>query len=147
MRGCWALMLQFDHALDLSFDAAFVNSGPLRWLARNSSKPARAGAESWLLHAEAEWSEQHLEQPAEAVAALLLQAFAALGGPPPARWTAHRWRYADTAPPLTAGCAWSAEAGLGLCGDWLHGGKVEGAWLSGRRLAQAVIEQGRMLTP
>jgi len=144
MRGCWALMLQFERPVDLPFDAAFVNSGPLRWLARNSSKPGRAGVESWLLHAEAEWSELHLEESAEAVAARLLQAFAALGGPAPAGWTAHRWRYADTAPALDAGCAWSAEAGLGLCGDWLHGGKVEGAWLSGRRLAHALIEQGRM---
>jgi hypothetical protein len=29
---------------------------------------------------------------------------------------------------------------LGLCGDWLHGGKVEGAWLSGRALAQQVLK-------
>jgi len=40
---------------------------------------------------------------------------------------------------LTAGCWWDAHAGLGLCGDWLHGGKVEGAWLSGRALARCVL--------
>ena len=72
----------------------------------------------------------------------MLQAFAEHGGPAPQRWTAHRWRYADSAPALQDGCGWDAQAGLGLCGDWLHGGKVEGAWLSGLKLAEALL-QGR----
>jgi len=140
MRGCWALMLQFDGPVDLPFDAAFVNSGPLRWIARDSSKPGRpavnaAPQETWLLHAEAEWSEAHLELPPDEAAALMLAAFAALGGPAPPRWTAHRWRYADTREPLLDGCVWDGGLRLGLCGDWLNGGKVEGAWVSGQRLA------------
>ena len=61
MRGCWALMLRFPAEVDLPFDAAFVNEGPLRWIARDSSKPGRCGPETWLLHASAEWSEEHLE--------------------------------------------------------------------------------------
>ena len=141
MRACWALMLQFDAPVALPFDAAFVNQGPLRWLARNSSKPDRTGLESWLLHADAEWSEAQVEQPPEAVAALLLQAFAELGGPVPQSWSAQRWRYADAAPALTQGCAWQAQDGLGLCGDWLNGGKVEGAWLSGLQLARQLSRQ------
>ena len=73
----------------------------------------------------------------------LHQQTSALGNPllicqtPPA--TAHRWRYADTEPALTQGSWWDAQMRLGLCGDWLHGGKVEGAWLSGRALAQQVL--------
>ncbi|MCX2860550.1 NAD(P)-binding protein [Paucibacter sp. PLA-PC-4] len=141
MRGCWALMLRYPAALALPFDAAFVNSGPLRWVARDSSKPGRrigseGGSETWLLHAEAEWSEARLAWPADAVAAELLRAFAALGAPAPVTWTAHRWRYADTQAALSLGSVWRAETGLGLCGDWLNGGKVEGAWLSGRALAR-----------
>jgi hypothetical protein len=73
MRGCWALMLRFPAAVDLSFDAAFVNEGPLRWIARDSSKPGRCGSETWLLHASAEWSEEHLEADPSAVAAELLR--------------------------------------------------------------------------
>ena len=145
MRGCWALMLQFDRPVDLPFDAAFVNSGPLRWIARDSSKPGRSPApEIWLLHAEAEWSEAHLELPPEAAAALMLEAFAALGGPAPQAWTAQRWRYADTREPLLDGCVWDSALRLGLCGDWLNGGKVEGAWLSGQRLA-AQLSSGAAL--
>ncbi|HRD89185.1 MAG: FAD-dependent oxidoreductase [Candidatus Accumulibacter sp.] len=139
MRGCWALMLRFATPVDLPFDAAFVNQGPLRWIARNSSKPGRSGEESWLLHACAEWSEAHLEDDSASVAAALLCAFGQLGGPAPQEWTAHRWRYADTEPALAEGCAWRPEIGLGLCGDWLNGGKVEGAWRSGRMLAEQVL--------
>jgi renalase len=139
MRGCWALMLRFASPVDLPFDAAFVNHGPLRWIARNSSKPGRGGQETWLLHACADWSEAHLEDDSESVAAALLSAFGQLGGPAPQDWTVHRWRYADTEPALHASCAWRPDIGLGLCGDWLNGGKVEGAWLSGRALAEQAL--------
>ncbi|MBM3341793.1 MAG: FAD-dependent oxidoreductase [Betaproteobacteria bacterium] len=139
MRGCWALMLRFAAALDLPFDAAIVNQGPLRWVARDSSKPGRSGIETWVLHASADWSSAHLEQDADWVAAALLQAFGELGTPAPQAWTVHRWRYAGTAHPLNQGCIWDATHNLGLCGDWLNDGTVEGAWLSGRQLAQHVL--------
>lgn len=139
MRGCWAMMLNYPTPLELAFDAAFINSGPLRWVARNSSKPGRTGIDTWLLHASAEWSQAHLEDNNEDVARHLLDAFAALGAPPPAQWTLHRWRYADTESPLQHGAVWDTALGLGLCGDWLSGGKVEGAWLSGHSLAEQVL--------
>ena len=82
MRGSWALMLRFAAPVELPFDGAFVNDGPLRWIARNNSKPGRGGRETWLLHATAEWSEAHLEQNANEIAASLLPAFCQLGGPP-----------------------------------------------------------------
>lgn len=139
MRGCWALMLRFHAQVELPFDAAFVNNDALRWIARDSSKPGRSGPETWLLHASAEWSEAHMDRDVEAVTAALLHAFCALGGRTPPACTAHRWRYADTSPVLDLGCAWDSGDGLGLCGDWLNGGKVEGAWRSGRLLAGEVL--------
>lgn len=139
MRGSWAVMLRFAERVDLPFDAAFVNQGPLRWVARDSGKPGRVGMETWLLHATAEWSEAHIEDAPDSVADVLITAFAALGAPSPAAWSAHRWRYADSAPALGINHVWDAVAGLGLCGDWLNGGKVEGAWLSGRDLGLQVV--------
>jgi len=140
MRGSWAVMLRYASPVALPWEGAFINTGPLRWVARDSSKPGRTGQETWLLHASPEWSEAHIEDSAEAVTTALLAAFAALGGPAPLAATAHRWRYADTEPALTQGSWWDAQMRLGLCGDWLHGGKVEGAWLSGRALAQQVLK-------
>ena len=140
MRGSWALMLRYASSVAMPWEGAFINTGPLRWVARDSSKPGRTGQETWLLHASAEWSEAHIEDSAESVTAALLAAFAHLGGPAPLAATAHRWRYADTEVPLTQGGWWNAALRLGLCGDWLNGGKVEGAWLSGQALAQRVVQ-------
>lgn len=139
MRGSWALMLRYSAALNLGFEAAFVNTGPLRWVAENSHKPGRNGQHCWLLHASAEWSDAHIEDSADAVAGELLTAFTELGGPAPEAWSTHRWRYADSEQPLQLGAVWQAADGLGLCGDWLNGGKVEGAWLSGRKLAAQIL--------
>ena len=33
-----------------------------------------------------------------------------------------------------------AELRIGLCGDWLNGGDVQGAWLSGRALAAQILQ-------
>ena len=141
MQGCWALMLRFESVLGLPFDAAFVNHGPLRWIARDNSKPGRAGQETWSLHASAAWSEAHIEADADTVAPLLIEAFKALGGSAPSAWSAHRWRYAITSSAVDGGCVWDAAAGLGLCGDWLNGGRVEGAWLSGQALSQQILRR------
>ena len=148
MRGSWAVMLRYASPVALPWEGAFINTGPLRWVARDSSKPGRtapAGTETWLLHASPEWSDAHIEDTADSVTTTLLAAFQALGGPALAQVqaTAHRWRFADTEPALTLGHWWDADASLGLCGDWLHGGKVEGAWLSGQGLAQRVAQAVR----
>ena len=145
MRGSWAVMVRCPAPVPLPWDGAFINDGPLRWVARDSSKPGRTvppGMETWLLHASPEWSEAHIEDSADAVTGTLLAAFAALGGPSThlVQATAHRWRYADTEPALTQGHWWDATACVGMCGDWLNGGKVEGAWLSGQSLAQQVLQ-------
>ncbi len=145
MRGNWAVMVRCPAPVPLPWDGAFINDGPLRWVARDSSKPGRTvppGMETWLLHASPEWSEAHIEDSADTATATLLAAFATLGGPAAhlVQATAHRWRYADTEPALTQGHWWDATACVGMCGDWLNGGKVEGAWLSGQSLAQQVLQ-------
>lgn len=122
MAACWAMMLRFDTVLDLSFDAAFVNRGPLRWVARDSSKPGRDGQECWSLHASAEWSEAHLEEDAEIVAPILIEAFKALGGALPQAWSAHRWRYAITDSAVDGGCVWHAADDAGHGRDAGQGG-------------------------
>lgn len=143
MRGCWALMARYAHRLDVPYDGLFVNTGLLSWVARDSSKPGREPAnltinDVWVLHAAAAWSEANLEREADAVAAEMFAAFAELGGQASTDYSIHRWRYADSPQPLAQGCVWDATQQLGLCGDWLNGGKVEGAWMSGYLLASTM---------
>ena len=140
MQGCWALMARFAAPLVLEFDAAAFADGQLAWVARDNSKPGREGAETWLLLASTEWSETHIEAGADFVGASLLQAFRELSDATPQAWTAHRWRYASGSVQLQQACAWRAELRIGLCGDWLNGGDVQGAWLSGRALAAQILQ-------
>ncbi|MCL1549897.1 NAD(P)/FAD-dependent oxidoreductase [Xanthomonas nasturtii] len=138
MQPAWALMLRFDAPVDPGYDAVFVNTGPLRWVARNSSKPARTGAETWLLHATAAWSQAHYDATPAHVIASIMPELAALGLPMPQSCDAYRWTVASSEPASQIGCVWDAQLGLGMCGDWLAAGKVEGAWQSGVALAQRV---------
>lgn len=138
MQPAWALMLHFDAPIDPGYDALFVNTGQLRWVSRNSSKPGRAGAETWLLHATAEWSRMHCKASPAHVIASFMPTLAALGLPMPKSCDAFFWTVASSDPALQIGCIWDAHLSLGMCGDWLAGGNVEGAWQSGVSLAQRV---------
>lgn len=138
MQPAWAVMARFDVPIDPGYDALFVNAGALRWVARNSSKPARTGAETWLLHATAEWSQAHCDAMPGHVIASLVPELAALGLPIPRSCDAFFWKVASSDPALQIGCVWDAQLGVGMCGDWLAGGKVEGAWQSGMALARHV---------
>lgn len=147
LEPCWAVMVAFEEPLAVEADGAFVEDSPLSWIARDSSKPGRpaaaAGVDAWVLHASALWSREHLEEEREAVLARLLEALDdALGGPglPPAIYqTAHRWRYALPPQPLADACLSSPRAGLAVAGDWCGGPRVEGAFLSGLALAEALV--------
>ena len=87
------------------------------------------------------WSAEHLEQTPEAVVPPLLQAFAERTGaalPGVYSATAHRWRYAKSGND-GSGTLWDAGLGLGVCGDWLLGPRVECAWMSGTGLAAGML--------
>lgn len=142
MKPCWAVMAAFDLPVDVPFDGAFINLGPLSWIARNSSKPGRTQAsDRWVLHASADWSTDQLEETPETVTQPLLDAcFEAIGRSPraPIFAQAHRWQYALADNPLEAGCLFDASTGLAVCGDWTNGNRIEGALLSGLAAAQQI---------
>ena len=139
MTPSWAAMCTANATRDLEWDALFVNEGPLRWICHDRFKPGREGSDTWLLHATAEWSEAHWDDEPAKVGADLQNAFLALTGITTDAPHMHRWLYADIANPLMLGSVLESESGIGLCGDWLCGGKVQGAWLSGRDLANRII--------
>jgi renalase len=142
MQPCWAVMVAFDSPILAPFDGAFVNHGPLSWVARNSSKPGRDTLkDAWVLHASAAYSAANLDQSPEWVQAQLLAAFAqSVGVLPPVHFlSCHRWRYASGALLAPTACFFDAQSGIGMAGDWCAGGKVEGAFLSGTALANCVL--------
>jgi renalase len=143
MRPTWVVALGFARPLPVSLQACFVRGPVLDWLACNSSKPGRNNAmQSWILHADSDWSKANHDLPADQVIAQLSAAFAdAIGHPlPPADLSlAHRWLYARAANEHNLGTLGDAEKGIYLCGDWCLSGRIEGAWLSGRQAAQQIL--------
>jgi len=149
MKPTWATMLRVGEPLPVDFDAAFVNTGPLSWIARNGSKPGRPNHHTWVLHADHAWSADHLESNANEITRRLLRAFSsAIDLAEPLTTDdieyarAHRWRYAapdpdDDAPP--PGSLVDPDERLIACGDWTHGSRVEGAFLAGRHAAGRLL--------
>ncbi len=144
---CWTLMLAFPQAvqptlahLGPQWNAAHSTHHRIAWLARESSKPGRCAVERWTVQASPEWSREHLEDDEARIQAKLLKAFAEVTGiyAEPAYAQVHRWRWARTEQPLGATHLWDSHAGIGLCGDWCLGHRVEDAFVSGLELALAV---------
>jgi len=146
MAPCLAVMAAWDGPLDLPFDGAFVNVGPLRWVARNGSKPGRMHAESWVLHASPEWSAERVDDPPGEAIGPLLEAFADAAGleepPEPSLVFAHRWRHALPTQPLDTRALWDDSSRVAVAGDWCGGPRIEGAWLSGQTAAAHILQAG-----
>lgn len=143
MLPCWTLLLSSATPLPLP-DYLVAEEGPLGLVIRNSSKPWRDAAETWVIQASQGWSQLHADSPREAVQRTLLQAFRALGTPPdwtPATQWLHRWLYATPAQALTLGALAAPDLPLLLGGDWCHSPSLEGAWLSGQHAAARLLPQ------
>ncbi|MEY4285450.1 MAG: hypothetical protein RL111_2125 [Pseudomonadota bacterium] len=147
MQPCWAAMLAFPQASQ----AQIPNFGPhwnaaqsthhrISWLVRESSKPGRSSTERWTVHANPQWSLEHLEDDPARVLTKLEHAFAELTGirARPYWSQAHRWRHALTTQALGQPFTWDAALNLGTCGDWHLGHRVEHAFLSGLQLAESL---------
>jgi hypothetical protein len=144
-EACWAVMLTVRRPLQVDFEAAFIDDdAAVRWAACDSSKPQRAlvaGAlQRWVLHATMAWSRQAFDwEPPQAAQALVKALSARLGVAIDTRaLVGHRWRYATPTEPLAHPCLWDPAARLGAAGDWCGGPRIEGAYLSGLALAEAI---------
>ena len=142
-QPCWTVMAAFDEPLPLP--GILRNVGPIGWAAREGAKPNRAQApERWTVQAGPDWSQDHLEDEAETLTALLLEALQQEAGttlPAPLHTAAHRWRFARSGD-AEMGAYWNAELRLGACGDWMAGPRIEDAFLSGQELAKRMLTDG-----
>jgi renalase len=140
---CWALMVAFAGPVGPTADFQRFETGPIAWIANDSSKPGRAAdIATFVAHASPEWSRAHLERTPDEVLNLL--------GPSllkqipttftPNYQSAHRWRYALVETPARSDCFWDTERNIGACGDWCLGGRVEAAFDSGEAAAKAILE-------
>jgi len=112
--------------------------GPLAWSACENHKEGRVACGQTVIvaHLSEEFSRQHLERSPEEWVALvrpMVEGRWGLGGVRLAAALGHRWRYARAS--LGALGEPAMGRGVGYVGDALEGGRVEGAWLAGLRVA------------
>ena len=144
-------MLAFAAPVPLPFDAASAPGDvALGWMARESSKPGRpdvrtSGFAAWTLQASPAYSAARIELDKDAIADDLHARFAELAEglgvslPEALIRMGHTWRYAQTTHALGAPCLFDPTSGLGVCGDWCLGDRLEHAFRSGRALAGRIL--------
>lgn len=139
---CWAVAAHFAQPPWSRHEGMRVRHPVLYWIANNSSKPGREeSGQWWVLHAGPEWTADHVDTPPEQVATQMIEAFRELAGfqGEPDAVVTHRWLYARSEDGERPGHLWFADHNLGVAGDWLDGGRVEGAFNSARSLVAAMV--------
>jgi len=142
---CWTLMLALEKPLQ-SDDVymEFPDGHALRSISQNSNKPCRgevAGLHTIVVHASQDWSIQNLEHDKETVQDALLSIVSDIFNfqTPPHYISAHRWRFAEVTQAAKVPFLWDSKIGLGACGDWCTGPRIELAFDSGNALANEII--------
>ncbi|MFT5199500.1 MAG: renalase [Planctomycetota bacterium] len=142
MQPCWALMLGFEGPLQVDFDGAFCSESPLSWISRNNSKPGRPQGEAWVLHANPAWSTEHSGADRDSIRVkleLALRKLTSRSLPAIEHADLHRWGMALPVDKLTHQVWMDRAGGIALAGDAYMGGRIEGAYLSGRLAAEALV--------
>ncbi|WP_246180439.1 NAD(P)/FAD-dependent oxidoreductase [Marinobacter changyiensis] len=147
MQACWTVVARFPHSLGLDYDGFQPKSDILQWAANNSSKPGREGiGEWWVLHGRPDWSDQYQNGSPEFVTEALVGAFAQATGvvEQPDHILTHRWLYAKSAATEGPGHLWFNDERIGVIGDWVQGGRVEGAYESAESLVNRLCSDGSL---
>lgn len=145
MQACWAVAAYFARPLELPYEGFQCRCEALQWAGNDSSKPGREGpGEWWVLHGQPDWSEAHRDDSADAVTASLLADFNRVTGlvTAPTQLLSHRWLYAKSKTRRGPGHYWFADDRLAVIGDWLTGGRVEGAFDSAASLCDHWYDEG-----
>ena len=97
-----------------------------------------------MLHASTRWSREWFDAPPSDVTDALLTEFGRLFDlptPNPSVTSIRRWSFARASSPLDRGAVFDETTRIGLGGDWLCEGRIEGAFLSGVALATRVLDE------
>jgi predicted NAD/FAD-dependent oxidoreductase len=124
-------------------DACFGGRDPVvDFVCFDGSKPGRDNA-YWVVHSTPEWLAPRLENDVTATGYELLAYVEAQCGLKGQCVHAHRWRYARPVDPkITAQKGvYQVDDGVWIAGDYLAGGRVEGAYLSGVEAAHRLLGQ------
>lgn len=113
----------------------------IEWIADNTQKGVSAGRAALTIHATVEFSRRYLDEPADKVSGILLNAAEQWGGGNVAAWHLHRWRFSRAIEAQRPVFLFSPKpAPFVIAGDGFGGARVEGAFLSGLSAAEKLVQ-------
>jgi renalase len=139
---CIAVMLSLDRQSAMPPPGgAFVREGIFRWVADNKLKGI-SPTPSLTLHCAPEFSREWYDRTDEEIAAVVLEAARGwIGRASVLEVQIRRWKYSQPVAPLDEShLVLHTGPGVVVAGDSLLGSKVEGAFLSGLRAAERLLE-------
>lgn len=119
-------------------DGAFLNDDPvLDWVADDGRRRGD-GAPVLVAHSSSAFAAEHLADPEAATGSMVAALRRHLGVPEPIRTSMHRWTFGRPSRGRSQSFLLT-ERNVGICGDaWSDKPRVEGAYMSGRALGEAV---------
>ena len=146
MEPTWTVVIESNDTpctLDGSaIDACFGgDDSVIDFVSREGSKPGRAEG-LWVIHSTPEFAATHLEREPDEIGPIIAHHVKQQLGLNGQIVLTHRWRFArPTNPELTAQKGvYQIDQGLWIAGDYLSGGRVEGAYLAGVEVAHRALE-------
>lgn len=143
MRACATLMINDDNLPDLGFDACKVKGHDISWLSVNSSKPQRDNSTSIVIHSSHLWADQHAFDNKNWMISHLLKQSKDLfeyDFSSSKHINLHVWLYSNIGKANNAVYYLDRNTNISACGDWCLRGNIESAYLSGYKLANAILE-------
>jgi hypothetical protein len=97
-----------------------------------------------VLHGAPDWSDANIDMDPDQVRGQLLEEFLRCSGvtAQPDDFLVHRWLYAKPRASTAPGHLWFGDRNIALAGDWLDGGRVEGAFNSANGLIRRLESEG-----
>ncbi|KQR71685.1 NAD(P)/FAD-dependent oxidoreductase [Rhizobium sp. Leaf341] len=142
MNACFTLMVTLRSGADTPFAAARLEDPVINWISRNDRKPGRGARPCLVVNARPDWSDAHLSDPLNILRQNMLAALrrhVPLDDDEADSAILKRWRYANVARPAGQPFLLDSSQRLACCGDWCIAGRVEAAFQSATRLADALV--------
>lgn len=141
MQACFALRVALNSQHDFGFNAALIRNHDISWISVNNSKPGRPDSPSLVVHARNAWADDHLNDDLNDVKNHMLKCLADITHIEHSQIASSdikRWVYANA--PKQAGPSFlmHQEDQIAVCGDGLIQGRIESAYVSANKLAQAL---------
>ena len=141
MHGCYSLMLGLNNPINLQYDIIHIVNHAINSISVNSSKPGRNNKFSLVIKSSYKWTKKNINSSETKLIENLLslsKEFINLNLGEDDIKLLHKWRFVEADKYPTEDYFIDITERVAVCGDWFINSKVEGAYLSAKRLSKNI---------